>query len=102
MKNLIVILQLATLLLLSGCAAVPYFVDARYSEVTAGDSINVKLIDGSQQNLLVSEIDDNAIQGDDGEVIQRQDIDEIKVRIRSSDIPCSSWASWRNAVCWAN
>ena len=100
-SKLAALIQLTTLLFLSGCAAVPYFVDARYSDVTPGDSINVRFVDGKQQNLVVSEIDDSSIRGDDGEVIQRPDIDEIKVRIKSSDIPCSSWASWRNINCWA-
>ncbi len=101
-KKLIVLLQLTAILLLSGCAAVPYYVDAGYSEVIAGDRVKVTLVDGKQQSLVVSEIDDETIRGDGGEVIPRQDIDEISVRIASGDIPCSSWASWRNIDCWGN
>ena len=100
-KNLLGLLKLTTLLLLSGCAAVPYYVDAGYSDVMTGDRIKVSLTDGTNKSLVVSEIDDAAIRSDGGEVIVRQDVDEIRVRIASSDIPCSSWASWRNVNCWA-
>ncbi|MDJ0909299.1 MAG: hypothetical protein QNI99_08890 [Woeseiaceae bacterium] len=101
-RKSIALLQLMTLLFLSGCAAVPYYVDAGYSDVIAGDSIKVRLVDGSHQDFVVSDVDDETIRGEGGEAIQRQDIDEISVRIASGDIPCSSWASWRNIDCWAN
>lgn len=94
------LIQLATLSLLSGCAAVPYYVDAGYAEVIAGDRVNVRLVDGSHQSLVVSDVDDETIRGEGGELIRRQEIDEIDVRVAARDIPCSSWASWRNPACW--
>lgn len=99
-KKLIALLQLTTLLYLSGCAAVPYYVDAGYSELLAGDRVSVRLVDGSYESFTVSDVDDETIRGEGGEAIRRQDIDEINLRVASDDIPCSSWASWRNAECW--
>ena len=101
-KYIVGFLQISTLLALSGCAAVPYYVDARFSDVIAGDQVKVRLTDGSHQSFVVSEVDDMTIIGKGGEVVRYQDIDEISVRIASGDIPCSSWASWRNIDCWGS
>ena len=99
-KRIIVLAHLAILPFLGGCAAVPHYEDAAYFRVSAGDKIKVKLIDGSRETLVVSEVDGTTITGEGGEVIAREDVDEISIRVEASDIPCSSLASWRNTKCW--